>query len=309
MDRLILRDEIVKLKKERNAIVLAHLYQSPEVQAIADITGDSLELAINAAKTDADVIVLCGVWFMAETAKIISPQKKVLIPRLDAGCPMADMVDAAKVLSLRQAHPEAAVVCYVNSSAEVKSHSDYCCTSSNAVELVRHIPNRDIIFIPDRNLGSYIAGKLPEKNVILIEGFCPVHEMLEETEVLKLRHDYPDYEIMAHPECRPGVLELADYIGSTAQMMRRVAASDAKGAIVLTEEGIYDRLVVQNPNKEIIMLREEMLCSNMKKTDLESIYVCLKEIKNEVLLAPEMIEAAGTAIRRMLDFSALSKEG
>ena len=245
---------LLDLKKERNAVILAHLYQWPEVQELADFVGDSLDLSRKAQETKADVIVFCGVWFMAQTAKILNPEKTVLLPRPDAGCPMADMVTPEDVWELKKKHPQAAVVCYVNSSAEVKAASDICCTSSNAVSVVSSLREEEIIFVPDRNLGHYVSQFLPDKRFILFNGFCPTHDRITPEDVEKARSARPGASVLVHPECRPEVVQKADFAGSTAQIIEYAAASDKKEFIIGTESGVLHRLKQLCPNKNFFFL-------------------------------------------------------
>lgn len=302
MDKVQLAEEIKKLRVQRKAIVLAHLYQVEEIQKIADFTGDSLELSRKAAETDAETIVFCGVRFMAETAKILSPDKTVLLPVIDAGCPMADMIEAEDVFKLKEENPQAAVVCYVNSSAEVKAVSDYCCTSSNVVNLVRNIPEKEIIFIPDGNLGSFAAKHVPEKKLILWKGFCPIHDRISEKDIENIRKAYPDTPILVHPECRPEVIEKVDFVGSTSHILKYARESSADNFIIGTEMGILYRLEQENPDKKFLLLSPHLSCLNMKKTRLEDVYAVLKEMKNQIQVEAEIRGKAVTALNKMLKF-------
>lgn len=275
-------DEILKLKKEKNAIILAHNYQVPEVQDVADIVGDSYALSRHAASTDSDVIVFCGVHFMAESAKILSPDKKVLLPVLDAGCPMADMVTAPRLREMKAKYPDAAVVCYVNSSAEVKAESDICCTSSNALKVVQSIKSKQIIFVPDENLGSYIASRIKDKEIILWRGFCITHKRVKAEEVQKIRELHPNAKILMHPECEPEVQKLADFLGSTSEIIRHAGEIPEKDIIIGTEEGVLHILRKKYPNKNFYLLSTGLICTNMKKTRLEDVHAALLNMQHEI---------------------------
>ncbi len=277
-----LSDEIFRLKKERNAIILAHNYQVPEVQDIADVVGDSYSLSQHAANTDSDVIVFCGVHFMAESAKILSPDKIVLLPAKNAGCPMADMVTAPKLREMKAKYPDAAVVCYVNSSAEVKAESDICCTSSNALKVVQSLKNRQVIFVPDENLGSYVASKVKDKEIILWKGFCITHKRVKAEEVRKIRELHPNAKILMHPECEPEVQKLADFLGSTSEIIKYAGEIPEKDIIIGTEEGVLHTLRKQNPHKNFYLLSTGLICTNMKKTRLEDVHNALLNMQHEI---------------------------
>lgn len=294
-----LNEEIRRLAKERNALLLAHNYQRDEVQEIADITGDSLALSMEAAKTDRDVIVFCGVHFMAESAAILAPDKIVLLPRLDAGCPMADMVTAEGLRELKKQHPKATVVTYVNSTAAVKAESDICCTSSNAVNVVNSLDADEVILVPDRNLGHYIAGHT-DKTCIFWEGYCPTHERLSADAVKKAQQDYPDALFMAHPECPQEILKLADHICSTSGMYEFARKNPAKKFIVGTEMGILYRLRRENPDKEFILPSSALICPNMKLTSLEDILAALQTMSPEITVPDDVREQARLTLDRML---------
>jgi len=294
-----LKLEIRSLLKERNAVLLAHNYMRDEVQEIADITGDSLALSLEAAKTDADVIVFCGVHFMAESASILSPDKTVLLPRLDAGCPMADMVTSDELLLLKEKHPGVPVVTYVNSSADVKAVSDICCTSANAVRVVNSLPERQLIFVPDRNLGRYVA-RFSDKTFHFWEGFCPTHERLKADDALRLKAEYPDALFICHPECRPEVSALADHVCSTSGMYDFCRKSTAMRFIIGTEAGILYRLRRENPDKEFILASPGLICPNMKLASLEDILDSLKSMMPVVKVPEEIRVLAKKALDRML---------
>jgi quinolinate synthase len=293
-------ERIAQLKKERNAVILAHLYQRPEIQDIADFVGDSYDLSRRAKNALGGVIVFCGVYFMAESAKILNPEKTVLLPVLSAGCPMADMVTPEAVLKLRARYPDAAVVCYVNSSAAVKAESDICCTSSNAVKVVKSLPNRRIIFVPDRNLGHFVARQTPDKEIIRYEGFCPTHERVGAEDVAAARAARPDALVLVHPECSPEVVDAADFAGSTAQIIDHVSKSDKTEFIIGTEQGILHRLTRENPGKRFYLLSPRLFCPNMKKTGLEDLLGALEHMTNRIELDADTIRRAARCLERML---------
>lgn len=292
--------QIRALLRERNAILLAHNYMRDEIQEIADITGDSLGLSLAAAKTDAEVIVFCGVYFMAESAAILSPDKTVLLPRLDAGCPMADMVTADGLRELKARHPGVPVVTYVNSSAEVKACSDICCTSANAVQVVRSLPDKELIFVPDRNLGRWIAQFVTEKHFIFWEGYCPSHERMNLLEVLNKKSQYPEALFVCHPESAPEVSAIADHVCSTSGMYEWCRASDARQFIIGTEPGILYRLRRENPDKEFILASKALVCPNMKLTSLEDVLAALQTMAPVVSVEAGVQRLAKRALDRML---------
>jgi len=295
-----IRDQILQLKAEKNALILAHYYQPLEVQDLADHVCDSFEMAKRAREAVQQTVVICGVVFMAESAKILNPGKKILIPVMEAGCPMAEMVTPENVIRLRKEHPDAAVVCYVNSSAAVKAVSDICCTSSSALKIVRSLPQKKIIFIPDKNLGAYIARQVPEKEIILFNGFCPTHNRISESDVLRAKAAHPDSVFAAHPECREEVLAHADFIGSTAQILDYARKSEAKTIIIGTEQGIVERLRRELPNKNIYSVAASFICPNMKKTGLQELLNCLENEQWEIKLTDEEIAAAKQSLDRMV---------
>jgi quinolinate synthase len=294
--------QIEELKKKRNAIVLVHNYQPGDVQDIADFLGDSLDLSRKAAQTRAKVIVFCGVYFMAETAAILSPEKTVLIPDASAGCPMADMIDAARLREMKKLHPGAAVVAYVNSTAEVKAESDICCTSANAVQIVESLGDREIIFVPDKYLGGYVAKKTG-KNLILWEGYCPVHVKILAEDILQARKDHPKAEVLAHPECTPAVSDIADRVLSTSGMCNYVEHADHKEFIIATEVDIIYRLKKDNPDKIFYPATDRATCPNMKKTIPEKVLWSLDQMKHVVKVDIRIREKARQAIEKMLGFS------
>lgn len=295
-----LAKEIQTLKEEKNALILAHLYQWPEIQDSADFVGDSLDLSRKACDTEADVIVFCGVWFMAETAKILNPRKTVLIPQPDAGCPMADMVTAEDVLALREKYPDAAVVCYVNSSAAVKAVSDICCTSSNAIEIVKSLQENQIIFVPDRNLGHYISRFVPEKQFILYEGYCPTHEKISIEDVHKVRAARPGAPVLVHPECRPEVVDAADFVGSTREIIDYATKAGEQELVIGTEIGVLHRLQMRNPEKRFYSLHAAIVCPNMKKNKLVTVRDALLHMQHQMELPHEIRDKAAVSLMRMM---------
>lgn len=298
-----IQEEIDALKRKRNALILAHYYVPGDVQAIADVVGDSFYLSQTAARNPDPVLVFAGVSFMGESAKILSPEKTVLLPDAHADCPMAHMVTPEQIADVRRNHKDAAVVCYINSSAELKALSDVCVTSSNALNIIRSLPNSTIYFIPDRNLGSYLAGCLPEKQFILHDGYCPVHQEVTREQVQNAKNAYPDAEVLVHPECPPEVLELADYAGSTAGIIRYAEESSASEFLIGTEEGVLFELNARNPGKSFHMIRPEFLCPGMKQITLEKIRDALKYNTVQVELDPTLRENAWKPLNRMLQLA------
>jgi quinolinate synthase len=295
-----LKHEIASLRKERNAVILAHNYQRDEIQAIADICGDSLGLSRQAARTEADVIVFCGVHFMAESAAILSPQKTVLLPVQEAGCPMADMIDVHQLRELKRKHPDAQVVTYVNSSATIKAESDICCTSANAVEVVNSLDTKKIIFTPDRNLAFYVS-RFSEKEIIAYDGFCPTHILIFADAVKRAKAEHPNALFVAHPECTPDVIDLADHVCSTSGMYRYVKESDADEFIMGTETGILYRLRKQNPQKKFHLPSKHLLCPNMKMTTLDWLAQSLRYMRYRVEVPEDIRQKAKRALDRMLE--------
>ncbi|HEX8960054.1 MAG TPA: quinolinate synthase NadA [Geobacteraceae bacterium] len=294
-----IKQEIRTLLQNRNGVLLAHNYMRDEVQEIADITGDSLALSMEAAKTSAEVIVFCGVHFMAESASILAPDKTVLLPRLDAGCPMADMVTVDGLLDLKAQHPGVPVVTYVNSSAAVKAESDICCTSANAQKVVNSLPDREVIFVPDRNLGQYVA-RFSDKAFHFWNGYCPTHERLKAEDVQRLKQEHPDALFVCHPECNPAVVALADHVCSTTGMYGFCRESSATRFIIGTEAGILYRLKRENPGKEFILASPALICPNMKLTSLEDIREALTTMAPVVKVPEEIRVRAKRALDRML---------
>jgi quinolinate synthase len=296
-----LLEKIAKLKELRNAVILAHNYQPGDVQDIADFCGDSLGLSVKAANIDADVIVFCGVKFMAETAAILSPQKTVLLPDKYAGCPMADMITAQQLRDLRQKRPEATVVCYVNSTAEVKAESDYCCTSANAVEIVKTIPpEAEIIFVPDSHLGRHVAERTG-RNIIIYPGYCVSHVIITADDIKNARKKHPRAVVLAHPECNEPVKELADELLSTSQMLIFASKSSAKEFIIATETGILHTLQKQNPDAQFIPASERALCPNMKKITLDKIVASLEDMQYEITVPEDIRVRAKQSLDRMIE--------
>jgi len=297
-------EKIRQLKRERNAVILVHNYQLPEVQDIGDFVGDSLGLSMEAAKTSADIIVFCGVYFMAETAKILSPGKTVLIPDPWAGCPMADMITAEELKTLKAAHPGAAVLCYVNTTAEVKAECDLCCTSANAVRMVREaLADRDeIIFVPDKHLGDFVMEKTG-KEMILWQGFCPTHAKILPDHIQEQKRLHPDAVVVSHPECPRAVRHLSDQVLSTEGMCRFVKQSDVREVIVATELGIIHRMKKENPGKVFYPASEHAICPNMKKINLEKVLWALEDMTHEVDVPGDISVRARASIDRMLMYS------
>lgn len=295
-------EDIQKLRKERNAIILAHNYQIPEVQDIADFTGDSLELSRKAAAADCDVIVFCGVTFMAETAYILSPRKTVLIPDPNAGCPLADMVDIERFRKLKQEHPDAFSICYVNSTAEVKAESDVCCTSANAIKVVQSLNGvKEILFVPDRSLGEYVQ-HVTGKPMVLARGFCPTHHRILKEHILKQKELHPDALVVVHPECTTEVVNIADHVCSTSQMAKVVRESAAKQFIIGTEEGLLHRLRKDNPGKEFFPPNDVCICPNMKLTTLEKLLWSLETMEHRVVVEENIRVRAQRSLERMLEY-------
>lgn len=294
-----LADKIQKIKRQRNAVILAHNYQRPEVQDIGDFVGDSLELSRKAAGVDAEVIVFCGVHFMAETASILCPDKIVLLPNEDAGCPMADMITADELVKKKKELPGARVVCYVNSTAEVKAESDICCTSANAIQVVQSLGEGEILFVPDQYLGQYVATKL-KREIIVWPGYCPTHAKIQPEDIVDLKSKYPGSVALVHPECRPDVTAVADEVLSTGGMLRFVHQSAASVFIIGTERELLHRLTKENPGKTFIHVSKKAVCPNMKKITLEQVLWALEEMKPEIKVPEQIRVRAKTAVDRML---------
>lgn len=293
-------DKIKQLKSEKNAVILAHCYQNVEVDEVADFVGDSLYLSRQAAKTDAEIIVFAGVYFMAETAKILSPNKKVLLPRMESGCLMANMINLKQIREFKSQYPNVPVVCYVNSTAEVKSECDICCTSANAVDIVRSLNSNRVLFVPDENLGRYVGTKLPNVEVITYPGYCPTHVRIKPEDVLEQKSLYPNAKVLCHPECCEEVVAMADVVGSTTAIIKYANESSEKDFIIVTEYGVVERLRRDNPDKNFIHVSFKAVCPNMKWTHLEDIYNVLLTENNEVDVNPDYAAKSLAMIDRML---------
>ncbi len=296
-------EKINSLKKEKNAVILAHCYQPAEVDFVADYVGDSLYLSQVAAKTNADIIIFAGVYFMAQTAKLLSPNKKVLLPQIEAGCRMADMISFCQLKEFKALNPDIPTVCYVNSTAEVKSECDICCTSSNAVKIVESLNAEKILFLPDTYLGKWVEKQLGNVEVITYPGFCPTHLQIRPADIEKARQEHPQALVLAHPECHTSVSDIADYVGSTTGIMKFAKESDNKSFIIATEEGVIDRLKRDLPEKEFIPVKENIVCPNMKMTSLEDILHVLETEENEIFVDENIAQKAVKCIDRMLEVS------
>lgn len=298
-----LKDKILKLKKQKNAIILAHYYVDEQIQALADFVGDSYYLSKIAKEREEKIIIFCGVTFMGESSKILSPEKIVVVPENDAICPMAEMVNVNDIKKVREKYEDLAVVCYVNSSAEVKAYSDVCVTSSNALKIVKSLKEKNIFFIPDRNLGKYLSSKIPEKNFILHSGFCCVHENMDKESVENTKKSHPQAEVLAHPECTCDVLELADFIGSTSQIIDYATKSNNKEFIICTEKGVMYELKNKNPEKIFYEVTKDQYCNNMRKVSLEKIYKALDTLKPQITVEENIRVNAAKALEAMLQLA------
>lgn len=296
-----MKEKILQLKKEKNAVILAHYYAPAEAQEVADYVGDSFYLAKIAKKSTADIIVFCGVSFMGESAKILNPDKKVLMPDLTADCPMAHMVKPGLIEKMRKEYDDLAVVCYINSTAELKCQSDVCVTSSNAIKIVRALPNKNIFFIPDRNLGRYVASQVPEKNIIINSGYCPIHASITVEQLKKVKAEHPNAPILIHPECEPELLEISDYIGSTAELIDYVAGSPLDEFIICTEDGVDYKLITDNPRKKFYYPNPHPCCADMKLNTLENILSVMEKEDKEVFVDEEVARNAWKPLDRMLE--------
>lgn len=294
-----LRERLLQLKKERNAIILAHYYQRDEIQEVADFRGDSFLLAQKAAATEAEVIVFCGVHFMGESAKILAPNKTVLIPDERAGCPMADMVNVEGLRKLKAEHPNAKVVTYINSSAEIKAETDICCTSSNAVKVIQSLDAEEIIWVPDKNLGNYVQEQTGKK-LIIWEGYCNTHDMLTVKHVMEMKEKYPGAQFVVHPECRPEVVALGDFVGSTTAIIDYCKKSECKQFIVGTEDGTGYQLRLDSPDKEFIFATKFLVCPNMKVNNLKKLVKCLETMQPQIYVPQAVADKARTSLERML---------
>ncbi len=296
-------EKIKALKTQKNAIVLAHCYQPVEVDEVADYVGDSLYLSQVASKTDADIIVFAGVYFMAQTAKLLSPDKKVLLPQIEAGCRMADMLSHRQLKEFMAQHPSLPTVCYVNSTAEVKAECDICCTSSNAEKIVKSLGKSKILFVPDTYLGKWVEKQLGNVEVITYPGFCPTHLQIRPQDIENARKKYPNALVLAHPECHMSVSSIADFVGATSGIMNYVSKSKNKEFIIATEQGVVDRLTRDYPNKKIIPIKNNIVCPNMKMTSLEDILYVLETEENEIFVEKEIAKKAVNCLNRMLEVS------
>ena len=297
------QEEIARLKAEKNAVILAHYYVEPEVQAVADYIGDSFYLSKLAQGLDNPVIVYCGVGFMGESGKLLSPGKKILMPDMHADCPMAHMVTKQEVQRYRDAYPDLAVVCYINSTAEIKSWSDVCVTSANAVKVIRNLPNHDILFIPDRNLGGYVAQQLPDKNVMVVKGFCPIHNRMSADEILELKQAHPAAKVLVHPECPEKVRLLADFIGSTSGIIKYATEHEDQEYIIATEMGVRYELEQRNPGKAFYFPKTTPICPDMKTITLDKIIHVLKTGENDISVPAELVPASKLPLERMLELA------
>ena len=301
--RVDAENKIRELKKQKNAIILAHYYAPAEVQRIADYVGDSFYLAKIAKSSTADVILFCGVSFMGESAKILNPNKKVLMPDVSADCPMAHMVTEGRIKELREKYDDLAVVCYINSTAELKCQSDVCVTSSNAVKIVKALPNKNIFFIPDKNLGRYVAEQVPEKNVILNHGYCPIHVKVSLEEVLREKKSHPTALVLSHPECEENILNISDYIGSTAEIIDFAKKSEKDEFIICTEDGVEFELIKTNPNKKFYFTKTRPCCVDMKLNTLDKLLKVLETEENPIEVDEETRERALLPLNRMLELA------
>lgn len=298
-----MKTEILKLKKEKNAVILAHYYTPFDVQEIADYVGDSFYLAKIARSVEADIIVFCGVRFMGESAKILNCDKKVLVPDLTADCPMAHMVAEGKIAEMRRRYDDLAVVCYINSTVELKCQSDVCVTSSNAVKIVKALENKNIFFIPDKNLGSFVAKQVPGKNIIINDGFCPIHAKITAEQILNEKEKHPDALVLTHPECKKEVLGISDFIGSTAEIIDYAKGADAKEFIICTEEGVSCRLIGDNPDKKFFFPEPCPCCVDMKLNSLKAVLDVLENETNEIIIDEETRRRAMLPLDKMLELA------
>ena len=301
---MTLKEKINKLKKEKNAVILTHCYQNIEIDEVSDFVGDSLYLSKMAANTNADIIVFAGVYFMAQSAKLLSPNKKVLLPNLNSGCQMADMIDVENLKHFKEKYPNIPVVCYINSTAEIKANCDICCTSSNALEVVKSLNTDKFLFVPDNYLGKFIQNKLKNVEVITFNGFCPTHLRIRPFDMIEARKKYPNALILAHPECHQDVAKLADFVGSTKEIMEYAKNSTNKQFVIATEKGVVDRLQrdskLENWNKEFILIDENIICPSMKMNTLDDIYRTLDEEKFEITIDEAVATKAKECIEKIL---------
>ena len=300
-------EEIQKLKQEKNAVILAHYYVRPEIQDIADYIGDSFYLSKVAVGLKEQTIVFCGVSFMGESAKVLNPEKTVLMPDMHADCAMAHMADADTIQKMRDTYEDLAVVCYINSTAELKTHSDVCVTSANAVKIVKELPNKNIFFIPDRNLAHFVAEQVPEKNFVYNEGYCPIHEKMQVEEIKKAKAQHPNAEVLSHPECPKAVLEISDYVGSTSGIIDYAAKSENEEFIICTENGVRYKLEKDNPGKKFYFTETEPVCTDMKLITLEKVLHVLKTGENEVHLSEALRTDSRKPLEKMLELAKSKK--
>lgn len=298
-----MKNQIKQLKEEKNAVILAHYYAPEEVQEIADYVGDSFYLAKIAKQSKADIIVFCGVYFMGESAKILNPDKKVLMPDLTADCPMAHMVADGIIDEMRKKYDDLAVVCYINSTADLKCKSDICVTSSNAVKIVKSIPNKNIFFIPDKNLGSFVSEQVPEKNIIINNGYCPIHAKITAEQLCSEKEKHPNAKVLSHPECEADILSLSDYIGSTADIIAYASNSNADEFIICTEDGVNYKLINDNPGKRFYYPEPHPCCADMKLNSLESVLSVLQKENNEVIVENSVRIGALSPLEKMLELA------
>lgn len=295
--------KIMELKKEKDVVIMAHYYVDGKVQALADHVGDSFALSKLATTVTNKNILFCGVKFMGESAKILNPQKTVIMPDITADCPMAHMVEVEKIKQVREMFPDVAVVCYVNSTAEIKSYSDVCVTSSNAVKVVKALPNKDIFFIPDNNLAQYVAKQVPEKHFIFNDGFCPIHKEITKQHILDAKEKHPGAPVLTHPECTQEVLEVSDFIGSTSEIIDFATRSDEKEFLIATETGVFYELQQKNPEKVFYSVKGDQICPDMKKITLDNVLAALESFEPEVIMEEDTIEKANAPLVQMLELA------
>ena len=297
------QERIAQLKEEKDAVIMAHYYVVPEIQEIADYTGDSFYLSKLAQGLKNKTIVYCGVDFMGESGKLLSPEKDILMPAADADCPMAHMVTKEEIEKYRNEYQDLAVVCYINSTVEIKTWADVCVTSANAVKIVKNLPNKNILFIPDKNLGRYVAEQVPEKNVMVVKGYCPIHNSMKLEEITELKEAHPEAEILVHPECPEGICNMADYIGSTSGIIKYAGESQNKEFIIATEVGVLYELQKQNPDKTFYFTKTTPVCDDMKKLTLDKIIHVLETGENKAYVKPEMTSQSALTLERMLELA------
>ncbi len=298
-----IKEKIKMLKEDKNIVILAHYYVNGDIQEIADYTGDSFYLSKLANTLENDIIVYCGVSFMGESACLLNPEKTILMPDMNADCPMAHMVLKEQVDEMRKKYDDLAVVCYINSTVEIKSWSDVVVTSANAVKIVKNLPNKNILFIPDRNLGEYISEQITDKNFLFVEGYCPIHENIKEDEILELKNKYKNAKVLAHPECRKEILKYADYIGSTTSIIEYAKNSDSKEFIILTEEGIRYELEKENKDKKFYFTKTTPLCPDMKLITLEKVLEVMEKETNKMVVCEEVGKQAKHTLERMMELA------